>query len=199
MEFLAQKSTPVTSSQISCSFPGLPLGASLVSTAVRVNSRNKLIGIIPKLSRSYSVKFDFKPSQFQPGWTNIIHLTSTGENCCNYGDRIPAVWVRSRSSGATTNKLEVSSAINNNGNFFFSPRPATVPLGQWTTVEITQLKEGNSYRYSVKVGGRRITTAINRKAREFTNVIVFGADDWSRAAKGSMRNLVINPNVIGRV
>ena len=153
--------------------------------------------MIPKLSRSYSVKFDFKPSQFQPGWTNIIHLTSTGKSCCSVGDRIPGVWFHGTSPTATTDKLLVSSAVNGNGNFHWST-PATVARGKWTTVEITQLTEGNSYRYTVKVGGKSIGTVINKRAREFTNVEVYGADNWSNAAKGSIRNLVINPNVVGR-
>ena len=168
----------------------------LVVPTVRVNSRNNLIGIIPKLSRSYSVKFDFKPSQFQPGWTNIIHLTSTNENCCNYGDRIPAVWFHSSSSSATANGLHVCSAVNSEGNFCFnSPDNAKVPRGQWTTVEITQVEEGDSYRYTVKVRGVNIGSIINEEAREFTNVKVFNADNLYNAAEGSIRNLVIYPNL----
>ena len=167
---------------------------------VRVNSRNNLLGTLPKLSRSYSVKFDFKPSQFQPGWTNIIHLTSTGEGCCNYGDRVPGVWFRGTSPSAKTNELSVTSAVNGNGDFIFSsPTKVPVPLGQWTTVEITQLKEGDSYRFTVKIRGVNFGSVINKQAREFTNVKVFGADNWSNPAKGSIRNLVINPNLVGRV
>ena len=94
----------------------------------------------------------------------------------------------------------VSSAVNNDGNFIYSSSAAsTVARGQWTTVEITQLEEGKFYRYSVEVGGRSIGTLQNKRAREFSNVKVFGADNWSNAARGSMRNLVINPNVKGEV
>ena len=56
--------------------------------------------------------------------------------------------------------------------------------GQWTTVEITQREEGDSYRYTVKVRGVNIGSVINKQAREFTNVKVFGADNWYNAAKG---------------
>jgi hypothetical protein len=25
-------------------------------------------------------------------WANVLHLTATGNDCCNYGDRIPGIW-----------------------------------------------------------------------------------------------------------
>ena len=64
----------------------------------RVNTKNFLLATIPKLSPSYFVKFEFKPTQFQAGVTNIIHLT-TGGDCCNDEDRIPGVWLQ----GVATN------------------------------------------------------------------------------------------------
>ena len=82
---------------------------------VRINKRNNLLAIIPNLWESYSVKFEFKPTRFQSGWTNIIHLTATGSNCCAIGDRIPAVWFGRESATASKNGLHVCSAVNDEG------------------------------------------------------------------------------------
>ena len=59
---------------------------------------------------------------------------------------------------------------------------------------IKNCNPGDSYRYEVKVGGTSIGHVMNKQPKEFTNVKVFGADNWSNPAQGSIRNLVINPN-----
>jgi len=168
-------------------------GSTLMMPAVRVNKRKNLLAIIPKLTKSYSVKFEFNPTRFQGGWTNIIHLTATGNNCCHNGGRIPAVWFYSTSATATKNRLLICSAVNGNGNFCFTSG-VNVPRGQWATIEINQRLEGNSYTYIVKVNGAVLGSVINKKAQQFSNVKVFGADNWHNAAQGSMRNLIINPD-----
>ena len=170
--------------------PGVP--SNIISyLAPRANRKNTLLRTIPKLSRTYTIKFDFNPRVFQSGWTNIIHLT-TGGNCCNYGYRIPGVWFHGASSRSTKNRLHVCSAVNGKGNFCWNSG-VTIPRGKWTTVFITQQPEGNSYRYTVKVGNVQIGTVINSQAREFSNVKVFASDNWYNAAQGSIRNLVITP------
>ena len=164
--------------------------------ATRINKKNNLLAIIPKLSRSYSVKFEFKPTRFQSGWTNIIHLTATGNNCCKYGDRIPAVWFYSTTTTATKNKVHICSAVSGRGNYCFDSG-IIVPRGQWTTIEINQHREGVSYKYVVKVNNIMLGSVTNSKPQLFSNVKVFGSDSWHNAAQGSMRNLVINPNLKG--
>ena len=161
-----------------------------------MNQRNNLLGVIPKFSASYSVKFDFNPTRFQSNVTNVLHLTATGGNCCNYGDRIPAVWFHGSSSSATKNRFLICSAINGDGNYCLNSG-FIVPRGQWTSVEIRQQKEGNSYKYTVKVGGVLVGSVINRQPKEFSNVKIYGSDNWYNAAQGRMRNLVINPNTEG--
>ena len=134
------------------------------------------------------------PSQFRSGgWTNIIHLTATGGNCCNYGDRTPAVWFHSSSTTATGNKLHICSSINGNGNTCFNPG-LVVRRGQWATMEIKQYKEGSFYRYQATVNGVLVASALNKQAREFSYVKVYGSDKWYNTAQGSMRRLVIIPN-----
>ena len=168
----------------------------LNSPVARFNRRNTLVSTIPKLSTSYTVRFEFNPTSFQSGWTNIIHLTSTGGNCCKYGDRVPGVWFWSSSTNAQKNRFHICSAVNGNGNFCYNSA-VSVPRGQWTTVEITQRPEGAYYRYEVRVGNVLIGSVINKQAKVFTNVKAYASDNWYNAAQGMIRNLVIDANAGG--
>ena len=154
----------------------------------RVLQRNNLLTTIPRLTKSYTVKFQIKPTGTVGGWSNILHMTANDNNCCNYGDRNPAVFVH----GSST-KLHICSSVSNNGNHCVNP-PTALPINTWTAVEITQRPEGNSFRYQVKVGGKVYGNLINTLPKEFTNVKVYSADNWYIEAKAVIRNLVINPN-----
>ena len=166
--------------------------------STRTNRKNNLLATIPRLYKSFSVKFDFNPSQFQGGHTSIIRLTTTGRNCCGYGDRIPAVWFNPSSSGATKNSLHICSAVSGNGNYCYNS--GAVARGQWITIEIDQVAVtvGQNYRYSVKINGAVKKTLINTKPREWSNVKVYGGGNFYAAATGHMRNLVITTGVQGK-
>jgi len=167
-------------------------GGSLTFADERPLTKNTLLTTIPVLSPSYIVKFQINPSKFQPGWSNVIHFTATGGNCCNYGDRIPAVWFHSISPQATANRLHITSAVNNNGNYVVNTQNI-VKRGVWTCVEISQRTEGSSYRYTVKVGGKVIHSVINKNPKEFKNVQVYIADNFHNAQPGHIRDIFINP------
>ena len=51
----------------------------------------------------------------------------------------------------------------------------------------------------VKINDVMVGSVVNRKPRQFSNVKVFGADNWYNPAQGSMRNLVIKPNLKGNI
>jgi len=53
--------------------------------------RAHVINILPKLYKTWRFKIEIKPGGTLPGYTNILHAT-TGENCCNAGSRIPAIY-----------------------------------------------------------------------------------------------------------
>ena len=44
------------------------------------------------LPLDYTVGFTITPKELVGEWANIIHVSATGNNCCNYGDRIPGIW-----------------------------------------------------------------------------------------------------------
>ena len=71
---------------------------------------------------------------------------------------------------------------------------SVIKVGKWTEIEISQREDGNSYRYTIKVAGVVVKSMVNNNARSFNNVKVYTSDPWFRAAQGSIRNLIINPN-----
>ena len=151
-----------------------------------------MLTTIPKLYPTFTVMFDFKPTQFQSEHTNVLHLTSTGQDH-GYGGRVVAVYLLQKKSnlGATENYFSVSVAVNNIRQDFTAW--ALIPLNQWTTVEISQRLDGGSYIYRVKVNGTAVPAPfkINSGPTTWSNVKVYGSNNWNNAAEGVMRNLVI--------
>ena len=63
---------------------------SIGAIPLRKNTQLTVVKVLPVY---YSIQFDLTPGpRVEKGWANVIHFSSTGHDCCNYGDRIPAVW-----------------------------------------------------------------------------------------------------------
>ena len=71
-----------------------------------------------------------KPTNLESSdWTSIFHM-SIAENCCNVGERIPAVFFN------PSYGLHVSTALNNKGAFENGfPAPA---IDKWTQIRVSQ-------------------------------------------------------------
>jgi hypothetical protein len=128
-------------------------------------------------------------------------MTTTGKNGAAVGDRIPAIWFMKDSSGADKIRIEIGTSsvndvYNSNRNLYVDEEQL---IGKWTPVEITQQKEGNGYRYHVKIGTLELMSLLNTKARVFTNVKLFVSNNFHPAAPGSIRNMVIDPLMEERV
>jgi len=149
--------------------------------------RNDVLTTIPRLGKTFSVKFEVKPTRNGGRWTNVLHLT-TGGNCCNNGQRIPAVLLDSR------NKMYVAFSVNGRGNHLYSTEDG-IPSNRWTAVEIKQFPEDNAYRYEVVVNGKTIGSIVNNDARQFDAVQVFTAWQWSIPTPGSIRKLRIEGGI----
>ena len=67
-----------------------------------------------------------------------------------------------------------------------------LPIGTWTQVEISQRKEGNKYKYRVKMGSRVLWELDNTKARVFNDVKVYVSDDFYPPVPGIIRNVIIS-------
>ena len=61
-----------------------------------------------------SISFWLNINTIYLGNRNIFHLTNTGRDCCNYGDRVPSVWI---TPGGTSMNIKNSTSSNGNDGF----------------------------------------------------------------------------------
>ena len=74
------------------------------------------------------------------GWSSILHFTSTGSDCCNIGDRVPAIFYNS------DGRLLIESAVDEKGN----KRAAyDIDLEKWYHIEIVQAVENGKVRENI--------------------------------------------------
>ena len=76
-----------------------------------------------------SVSFTINIQNINSNFRNIFHVTNTNNDCCNIGDRVPAVWI---TAGAQT--LLIINSITNNGNAANNSNP--IQLNTDTKVDI---------------------------------------------------------------
>jgi len=127
----------------------------------------------------YELTFDIKPFGTTTGWNNILHFTSTGENCCNYGDRIPSIWFYTDST-----RLHIVSASNSSGNAAFNP-VEELPLNAWTTVRLRSVGSAGDIYYNDTYMG----TIDTQERLPHDNVEVWMSDPWHARPKAYLRNV----------
>ena len=105
------------------------------STAIDVEKGN-LLTTLTSIGPSFEISLDVKINSWKSGYANIIHLSEGGE-CCNVGQRIPAVFTYN--NGKT---LYVSSAIGDDGNYGISGNwyIPEIPRNSWFKLVISQFE-----------------------------------------------------------
>ena len=152
--------------------------------------KNKVIATLPKLGKAYDVSFEVKPSKYQKGWSNVLHLT-TGGNIAKYGERTPGVWFHSGSG--TKNRFHICSAINGNRNYCYNSKDYQVK--KWIKLNIQQIKSGKNYVYIIRINDKEVHRVINKNPAEFKNVKVFASDPWYNNQPGAIRHLLIRGKI----
>ena len=103
-------------------------------------------------------------------WRNIFHLTNTGNNCCNEGDRIPAIWIVPNSTA-----LHIRFSTTNIGNNGIDTKELELNKSIFVSIEFLFGKIVVYFDY-VKVADTIITWQHMIKAKP--NAIVYIADPW---------------------
>ena len=144
-------------------------------------TRNTLITTIPLLPKQYEISFDFKPTKWLGGWTNILHMTTDGN--AGWGNRIPGFFPHG-------GKVAISNGIS--GNADWRVQSPAMPLNEWVHFKLTQRLEGNQYTYRVYMDHRLLVEEINTKAEDFREVDIWLSDNWYQAQPGFVKNLYIS-------
>ena len=134
------------------------------------------------LSESWSLSFYIKPFGVRPGWSNVLHATTGGDNGV-YGYRTPGVWMISNSR-----RLHICSAVNGNPNYCWNSQ--SLPANKFTQVEIRQIPKfgPNSYYFQVLIDNTLKHEILNKQPSIFHNVRYYLSDPWYKPAKAHVRN-----------
>ena len=131
------------------------------------------------------MSFEFNPKSYNyRGYAQILQMTIGSRNG-NVGDRTPALWIHN------TRGVYISTTLDgkpNVGKFFRTKKP---PINEWTRVEISQVKNGRKYLFSVAIKGETLWSEENTRPKEFTDVMVFASSNWYAAQDGSIRQFEI--------
>ena len=97
---------------------------------------NRLVATLPSLGPYFDVSLDVWVDNFQPNpkhhWSELIRFTSTKANCCNPGDRIPAIFVNK------AGLIHVTSQVGAAGNYYTDVH---IKSKTWVKVEVKQYAE----------------------------------------------------------
>jgi hypothetical protein len=129
----------------------------------------------------YILSFDITLRSLQGPWTNIIHFTTTGNNCCATGDRCPAIWFWPGGS-----QFHVMVGDMEVGNWGVNTNP--IPLNQKVSFKL--ICQGPSV--SVTANGQ-VINATQPRARGTGRATVWLADPWHPAANALVENLCYTP------
>ena len=96
-----------------------------------------MIATIPKLGPEYRVAISVTVHSAGIGWFSILHFTSTGDDCCNIGDRVPAILYNSDGF------LQINSAVGDNGDEYIT---YNIELNVEYEIEIVQRRTNGKVR-----------------------------------------------------
>lgn len=168
--------------------PGVPYSMTLgpqspaQATPIRQFSATNTFGggahAVLNIPLDYRFTFKITPTGIHPEWSNIFHITATGQNCCNYGDRVPGVWFW---PGET--RLHVVHGHRDSGNDDCSPEePLPMNVETEVTIDIRQK------HVSVMFNGRVVCTEPRGTVETFNAAHLFLSDVWHAPAPANMRD-----------
>ena len=92
---------------------------------------------------AFYIKLDILVNSFAgPQYRNLMRFTATNNNCCNGGDRIPAIWTRK------DGLLYFTMKIDGNGNKIATHK---AKINNWYSVELWQYLDVNQVYNSSKL------------------------------------------------
>ena len=93
--------------------------------------KNNQIGTVASWGPTFRVAVDIIVHSAGSGGSSILRFTSTSQNCCQMGDRLPAIIYDSKGY------LHITSAVNGIGNYYVN---FNIDLKKWYHIEIAQTK-----------------------------------------------------------
>ena len=115
--------------------------------------------------------------------TNILHFSADGD-AANYGDRIPAVFIKN--GGLLNSYIQIASAVSGNKNHMVNIK---FYVGIDYQIVIRQYKDGGQYWYEIIVNGRSEYKLRNSEAKTFRNVKLYASNPWTTSFTADYGNV----------
>ena len=153
--------------------------------------KGKLLTRIAKLNKEWRVSFEVKPTSFKAKLSSVLHMTTVKGKGAKPGDQTSAVWFHK------TNGILIAAYVNGNKSFVktFEGLPKS---GEWIKIDISQVKAGSQYIYTIAINGQEEFSEENTKAVEFSNVHVYASSPFFSDQKGTIRNVTVENRVDGK-
>jgi hypothetical protein len=155
---------------------------------VELTKGNKVNQVFNNWGREYLVKLDIEiNAEFTENWLNVFHMTNTDNNCCNQGDRLPAMFINK------DKWFQLSSSLGSSGDHVFK---FYYELNTPYHVEISQTDFGHgNFQFCIRINNVDVYCKKNNHPRMFDGVRLYLSDPWHGVlnGKGKLSNLeVIN-------
>lgn len=142
------------------------------------------IGTI-ELTGDYILSFDVTLRTLYGAWTNIIHFTTTGNNCCSPGDRSPAIWFW---PGATNFHVRIGDMAD--GNWGIDTPP--IPLNQKVNFRLSCIGKSVSL-----ITNGVVQNVTQPRARPSGKATVWMSDPWHAPPNALIENFCYTPLEVG--
>ena len=101
-----------------------------------VITKDNLVATLPQWGNHFDISLELWIESYTStniyGWSEILRFTSTNQNCCSAGDRIPAIFANKNGY------IYVVSQVGTNAN---AAKAFKIKTKTWTKVEIKQYEE----------------------------------------------------------
>lgn len=131
---------------------------------------------------NYRLTMTITPRGTVGNWSNIVHFTKSGRDCCTAGDRMPAIWFFPGNL-----RLHVRVGDTRDGNWGIDSSRA-LPLN--TPTDFTLECNGSTVRVQI---GSEIINATQPNARPTGTATVFMSDSFYPAANCNITNFRFTP------
>lgn len=147
-------------------------------------SDGNLLSTIPLWGPSFRIKFSISVNSFDNGlgpynpWSDVLHFTSTEKTCCDFGDRLPGVFLHKDNRVIIGMNVDVGK-----GTIYYTS--GRLSENRWYTYEIKQ-EEGV---FTVRLDGDLHFRHVNTDPMSFENVRVFAVFPGAIPADAQLKNL----------
>ena len=102
--------------------------------------QGKLLATLPTWGPTFCLTFDlyinsFDGSSLKDGYAELLRLTTTDNNCCSIGDRIPVIFTHKNGN------LHIGTQIETSGN---AVRDVSLVKSKWHQLELVQYVENGT-------------------------------------------------------